>query len=146
VRRFAPPVLRPSLLVLAFLAFGLGGCDRIARVRECRALVRRINVRVDEIQAASKKGTPTDYRAASAIYTLLAKEVRAANYSTPTAQAQKDEYAATLDSIAPTVAVYATALESGDERRITETRRNLERLRRVEQSVAKRMENQCDGP
>lgn len=146
MRRFAPPVLGPRLLALALLAFGLSGCDRIARVRECRALVRRINVRVDEIKALSKKGTPADYRAASAIYTVLAKEVRANVASTPGVQAQRDEYSATLDSISPAVAAYATVLESGDERRIAETRRNLERLRRVEQSVAKRMETQCDGP
>ena len=146
MRRFATPVLGPPLLALAFLAFGLAGCDRIARVKECRALVRRINVRIDEIQAASKKGTPADYRAASAVYTALAKEVRSAGASNPSVQAQRDEYAATLDSIAPAVAAYATVLESGDAHKIAESRRTLERLRRTEQSVAKRMENQCDGP
>jgi hypothetical protein len=138
--------VRPSARSLALFAFAgatLLGCDRIQRVRECRAIVRPMNARIDAIHAQAKNGKPGDYRAAAASYGLLAGEVRLAVYSSPAGQALKEEYAATLETIAPLVDTYATALESGDAQRIDEARRGLERVRRTEQSVAKRLDAHC---
>lgn len=132
-----------SLALLALLSAPLLGCDRIQRVRECRKVVGAANARIDAMQAQAKAGKPSDYRAVAASYGVLASDMRLAVYSTPAGQAVKEEYASTLETIGPVVDTYAIALETGDAQRIEEARRNLERVRRMEQGVAKRMDAHC---
>jgi hypothetical protein len=126
------------------LLLGLGaGCDRLGRVRECRRVSRLVNGGFDDISAAADRGTPAGFASAAAGYGALGKALRKAPYSTELGRALSEEYAATLDEIAPAVSAYGQAIESKDQHRIDDARRALLRLKKTERSMAARMDSYC---
>ena len=56
-----------------------------------------------------------------------------------------EEYARSVEAIAPSIFAYADALESNDEERIEAVRVEVDRASRRERSASRRLEDQCHG-
>ena len=132
--------LRP----LRCLAFGLlllsAGCGRVTHIRQCRALVARVNPALDEIgRLTQNKADKASYLAAAARYEQLSIELGPLEFSNQQMAKDVAEYAATLHSTAQTLKAAANAVDSHSAApELDRLGRELERLDgRVHMSVAK---------
>lgn len=135
-----------SLLRLASVALVLcAGCTRLHKTSECRSFAKLVNGKLDRIEASLKVKSAANYRAASLDYSALAKEVRVAAKALHPELAG-EEFAQVFESAANAAQNQATALESKDERQQGEMQRELERLARLEHSLALRVNAHCENP
>jgi hypothetical protein len=124
----------------------LSGCERMARVRDCKRLSALVNPQMGEVEALAKKGKPADYRGAARIYGRLGKDLRRSATPSPTGKVLVEEYATVLDAVAPAVSAYAVALESQDAQQLEEARRDIDRLAKRQQGMVARIDAYCRAP
>lgn len=115
------------------------------KTSECRSFAKLVNGKLDGIEASLKVKSPANYRAASQAYGALAKEVRAAT-KTLHAELAAEEFAQVFESAATAAQNYASALEGKDDHQQGEMQRELERLARLEHSLALRVNAHCENP
>ena len=140
--------MRPSVVVrwlwLVTASASVLGCNHIRMTRECRQLSGIVESRRQELELVTRPNTPAAYRAAGPLYGKIAEQLRrtvGSNQLQPTIQ----EYARSVEAIAPNVLAYADALESNDAERIDAVQAEVNRASRRERQASRRLEDQCHG-
>jgi hypothetical protein len=135
---------RRLLLRLALalaLALGTSGCGKVREVSLCHGVARDINDAVDEIEALSKANPVNELRIADR-YGRLAKALEPRSQGEqPLAVAVRD-HIAVLRATENAVRSHDT-LQKTQPARVTEPRRELERLVKRERSTSARIEVAC---
>jgi LmbE family N-acetylglucosaminyl deacetylase len=130
-----------SLLVVLALGVSATGCGKFREVSACRSLARDVNRAVDEIEALSK-AKPLDEPRIAKRYATLAQTLQPRSLGEkPLAQAVRD-YVSVLQATDTTLRTHATALKT-QYGRVSEPRRELERLVKREHAATARIEVEC---
>src|SRR6185503_10223071 len=92
-------------LLLVLLCLPLGGCAKIERARQCRALVAAVNPALGSIQelVGSNRLDVGFYEEVAVRYEKLSKELQPLTFSTPELQGLVEDYRGLLDSTARAV-------------------------------------------
>lgn len=136
--------LRPVFaLACSLLLLSTSGCGRIREISACRGLAREVNPLIDELTALSKaKGGPDELRIA-ARYGELAKRVKAHGTGKDALANAIRDYASTLEATDAAVRAHEEAKRWNRGPRISETKRELERLVKRERAAVTRVETEC---
>ena len=134
----------PSWIALAptlGLVLGAAGCGKFREVSACRSVARQVNGAADEIDALAKAKPPDELRIAKR-HGELAKALQPrATGETPLAAAVRD-YVAILHGT-------ETALRAHDQLaktpypKMTDSKREIERLAKREHATATRIDAEC---
>jgi hypothetical protein len=135
-------VVRWLWLLVAGVA--LLGCDRVRTTRECRRLSLIVEAGRRELDQVTGPKTPAAYRVAGPLYGKIADQLRRA-VGPSELRLTTEEYARSVEAIAPSISAYADALESNDEERIEAVRVEVDRASRRERIASRRLEDQCHG-
>lgn len=129
-----------TALVLA-LALGTAGCGKLREVSACRSIARQVNAAADDVDALAKQ-KPVDDLRLSKRYGELAKalEPRSAG-QTPLANAVRD-YVIILHGTETALRTQGQLMKT-QYPKLTESRRELERLAKREHAAATRIEVEC---
>ncbi|MDF3066531.1 MAG: hypothetical protein K0R38_2132 [Polyangiaceae bacterium] len=129
-----------SLLALAVVVLTTSGCSRVREIRACRAIVREVNGALAEVQQLSE-AKPVDEPRIARRYGDLAKAlVPYAQGESSLAIAMRD-YIAVVQSTEVAVRAHANAVST--QGRVSEARRELDKLTKRERAAASRIENEC---
>ena len=133
-------VVRWLWLVVASVA--LLGCGRVRMTRECRRLSLIVEAGRSELDQVTGPKTPAAYRKAGPLYGKITDRLRRA-VGASELRPTTEEYARSVEAIAPSIRAYADALESNDEERIEAVRVEVDRASRRERVASRRLEDQC---
>jgi hypothetical protein len=140
--------MRPTVVArwlwLMVAAAALLGCDRVRSTRECRRLSLIVEAGRRELDQVTGPRTPAAYRLAEPLYGKIADRLRRA-VGPSELRLTTEEYARSVEAIAPSIRAYADALESNDEERIEAGRIEVDRASRRERVASRRLENHCHG-
>jgi hypothetical protein len=140
--------MRPAVLVrwlwLMVAGVALLGCDRVRSTRECRRLSLIVEAGRRELDQVTGPKTPAAYRLAEPLYGRIANRLRQTVGSSEL-RLTTEEYARSVEAMAPSIRAYAEALESNDEERIEAVRVEVDRASRRERIASHRLEDQCHG-
>jgi hypothetical protein len=140
--------MRPAVvwrwLWLGSISAPLLGCSKFRATRECRELSAVVEAGRLELAQVTRPNTPAAYRSAGPVYQKIADQLRR-TVSSKELELTAEEYARSVEAIAPGVRSYADALESKEGERIEAVRLEVERAARREQLASRRLENQCHG-
>jgi hypothetical protein len=132
---------RPAfVLALALVTLSANGCSRVREISACKAIVREVNGALDEVEklAAAK---PIDEPRIARRYGELAKAlVPYAQGESPLAVGVRD-YVAVVQSTEAAVQAHAAAVSA--QGRVSESRRELDKLTKRERAAANRIEIEC---
>lgn len=131
-------LLGPLLLALGLSA---SGCGKFREVSLCRGIARDVNGALDEIEALSKAKPVDELRIAKRYGQLASTLTPRAAGEQPLAVAVR-EYVTVLQATETAVKSHDAAQKS-QAGRITEPRRELERLVKRERAAATRIEAEC---
>lgn len=133
------PKLLPSLLMV--LALSATGCGKFREISACRSVARDVNSALDEIETLSH-AKPVDEPRIAKRYATLAKTLEPRSLGeTALAQAVRD-YIAILQATDAAVRNHAAALKT-QYGKVTEPRRELERLIKREHAAVVRIDVEC---
>jgi hypothetical protein len=138
-----PEPLRLPVLALAIaLATSSLGCGKLREISACRAIAREVNGAVTEVEGLSK-AKPVDEPRIAKRYAALAKalEPRASGQA-PLAVALR-EYVSVVQATDAAVRSHAQALQT-QYGKVSEPRRELERLIKRERAAIARIQVECD--
>jgi hypothetical protein len=131
-----------SLLVALALGVCATGCGKFRQVSACRSIARDVNSAVDEIEALSK-AKPLDEPRIAKRYATLAQTLQPRSLGEkPLALAVRD-YVSVLQATDVTLRNHATALKT-QYGKVSEPRRELDRLVKREHAAAARLEVECE--
>jgi hypothetical protein len=133
------PKLLPHL-VLA-LALSATGCGKFREISACRSVARDVNGALDEIEKLSHDKPIDEVRIAKRYATLAQALQPRSQGETPLAQAVRD-YIAILNATDLTLRNHAQALKT-QYGKVTEPRRELERLIKREHAAVIRIDVEC---
>jgi hypothetical protein len=125
------------------LALGATSCGKIAEIRACRGLSQDVNGVLDAIEALSKSKAPDRELRMAQHYSELSKRLASrATGGTALAGAVR-EYASLLAAVDGALRAHAEATRANNAARMTETRRELERLVKRERAAVARISVEC---
>ena len=133
---------RRILLVLSFALLATG-CGKFREIRACRGLAQEVNPVLDEIEALSKAKAPDRELRMAQRYGALGKRLTPRGVGeTPLAGAVRD-YASLLLATDNALRSHAEALRTNNSVRLSETRRELDRLVKRERAAVVRLSVEC---
>jgi hypothetical protein len=133
------PKLLPHLLVV--LALSTTGCGKFREISACRSVARDVNSALDEIEKLSHAKAIDEPRIAKR-YATLAQTLQPHSLGeTALAQAVRD-YIAILQATDLTLRNHAQAMKT-QSGKVTEPRRELERLIKRERAAVVRIDVEC---
>lgn len=137
-----------SWLSLSLLTGGTAGCQHFDRARECRALSRLVNPVLHSIDVERQDGAATakTYRAIEKQYFALAgaiTELRPQNLRVQDASA---DYTKLAREAGHDARLFADALDSKDETRMTSARASAARTAKHESTALARLDAACRNP
>lgn len=136
------PALGPRLLLALALGLSATGCGKFREISACRSLAHEVNGAMDEIEALAK-AKPVDEPRIAQRYATLAKALQPrAQGETPLAQAVRD-YIVLLQATDAALRNHAAARKT-QYGKVTEPRRELERLVKRERAAATRIDVECE--
>jgi hypothetical protein len=133
------PKLLPRLLIA--LALSATGCSKFREISACRSVARDVNSALDEIETLSH-AKPLDEPRIAKRYAALAQTLQPRSLGeTPLAQAVRD-YVAMLKATEVALHNHAQAVQTPNGK-VTEPRRELERLIKRERAAVVRIDVEC---
>jgi hypothetical protein len=146
---YHPPQVAPSItraartLLLASLMLGTS-CGRFTRIRQCRALISRVNPSLDEISRLTQnKSDKATYLAAAARYEQLSVALGPLEFSDQQMAKDVAEYAGVLHVTAQTLKTLASAVETHNVGETERLARELDRLGGREHISISKMDSWC---
>lgn len=137
---------RPAVLALATLVLlASSGCGRVREISACRALTREVNPVLTEIEALSKRPGGGDQLAMAKRYAELAARVRERSATGGSLATALADYSSILDATGLALRGHEEATRLNQPARITEKRRELERLVKRERASATRIDAECQS-
>jgi hypothetical protein len=131
-------------LASVVLASTLAGCQRMADVKRCRALVRSVNATLDEIEAeASKPKERIAYEQIANKYRDLGKALESFQGASPELARAVTEYAALARTASHDASALGSALDAGTPGPAGIASRDLERLSRHQKLITARIDDEC---
>jgi len=135
--------MRGQSTLLLFLAMSLMGCGKIRDTHACRAAAQAINPAFDEIEVMSKTpGIETHLRIAKR-YEQLAARLGPLTPAEGSVSVALREYTTLIQATGASVRAHAEAAHAGQTSRVTEARRELDRIVRREKTAANRLAAEC---
>ena len=131
-------------LWLLVAGVALLGCGRVRMTRECRRLSLIVEEGRSELDQVTRPKTPAAYRTAGPLYRKIAEQLRRA-VGPGELRLTTEQYARSVEAIAPNILAYADALEAKDEARIEAVWIEVDRASRRERMASRRLEDQCHG-
>jgi hypothetical protein len=133
-------------LLLVLLCLPLGGCAKIERARQCRALVAAVNPALGSIQelVGSNRLDLAFYEEVAVRYEKLSKELQPLTFATPELQGLVEDYRGLLDSTAR--AVRGVGLARTNPQSLAPSKAELERLVRREKILVLKLDAECHAP
>lgn len=132
----------PVVLTLC-LASASTGCGKIREIRQCRALSHEVNPILDQIEALSKSKAAERELLMAKQYSALAKRLQPSGIGDTALAGAVRDYANLLASTDGALRAHAEAVKTNNASRITETRRELERLVKRERAAVARIAAEC---
>lgn len=132
----------PVLLALS-LSICATGCGKIREIRACRELTREVNPVLDKIEALSSSKAADKELQMAREYHALAKRLAPRTLGASTLAGAVRDYTAILSAADTALRAQAEALKSNNLPRVTETRRELERLVKRERTAVTRLTTEC---
>ena len=136
----------PHFLWLAALCLLLGGCSKIERARQCRALVATVNPALGSIQelvATNRLDTPF-YEDVAARYEKLAADLEQMKFSSDAVKTLVEDYRTILTGAARAVRGVAQARTHPET--LPPAKLELERLVRREKVLVLKIDAECHAP
>jgi hypothetical protein len=138
--------VRNGLPLLALAVLLLSGCARIRKTRDCQALARVVNRRLDEIAEIDKRTDPNRYSEIAKRYELLSRELKNLSLREPDLVQQLPEYSATYNRAAGAARRAAGAVKGNNDHAMTQVAREFERVGQREKTLARKIDAECRGP
>jgi len=148
MRRWLPV----ALLVGISSSLGASGCWRMTRAKECEAFISMVNAALREIDERSPPqgdrtpAKPSDMRALADRYQKLAKDVSAAEITTPELKGLASEYRGMAERAAATARRIADAIEKSDLEQAKAASDDFDRVSNQEKDLVTRINGFCKGP
>ncbi|MET0793361.1 MAG: hypothetical protein ABW061_17705 [Polyangiaceae bacterium] len=147
--RSAPTLL--ALCLTTSAVFGLGGCGRYSRTKQCRALIAQVNPALDDVLTITHGGETADagvgssgsYISAAGRYERLAKALGPMEFATEDMAKLVAEYAVVLNSAAASLRTLAAGLDSNNPVESERANRELERIGTHERQLIGQMSAWC---
>jgi hypothetical protein len=136
----------PDFLCLAALCLLLGGCGKIERARQCRALVATVNpalVSIQELVATNRLDTAF-YEDVATRYEKLAADLEQMKFSSETVKNLVEDYRTILTGAARAVRGVAQARTNPET--LPPAKLELERLVRREKILVLKIDAECHAP
>lgn len=134
------PALGQRLFLALALALTATGCGKFREISACRGIAREVNAAMDEIEALSR-AKPVDEPRIAQRYATLAKTLQPqALGETSLAQAVRD-YIVVLQATDAALRNHAAALKA--QGKVSDPRRELDRLVKREHAAAARIDVDC---
>jgi hypothetical protein len=136
----------PRFLALAALSVLLGGCGKIERARQCRALVATVNPALGSIQelVATNRFDAAFYEDVAARYEKLAAELEQMKFASDGVKILVDDYRTILNGAARAVRGVAQARTQPET--LPPAKLELERLVRREKILVLKIDAECHAP
>jgi hypothetical protein len=136
----------PRLFPLAVLCLLLGGCAKVERARQCRALVAHVNPALGSIQelVATNRLDTAFYEDVATRYEKLAADLEHMKFSSDALKILVDDYRNILNGTARAVRGVAQARTSPET--LPPAKLELERLVRREKVVVLKIDAECHAP
>jgi len=141
-----------ALLVGISSSLGVSGCWRVTRAKECEAFISMVNASLREIdersppQGERTPAKPSDMRALGDRYQKLAKDVAAADITTPELKGLAGEYRAMAERASATARRIADAIEKSDLEQAKAASDDFDRVSKQETDLVTRINGFCKGP
>jgi hypothetical protein len=132
-----------AVLLTLCLAVTNTGCGKIREIRACRGLSQDVNPVLDQIEALSKSRAEGRELLMAKQYAALAKLLAPRGVGDTALAGAVRDYANVLASTDGALRAHAEAVKSNNNSRITETRRELERLVKRERAAVARIALEC---
>ena len=140
-----------ALYLALFTTFGLTGCGRYSRTKQCRALIAQVNPALDDVLAITHGGEASDagvlgsgaYVAAAGRYERLAKALGPMEFATEDMAKLVAEYTGVLNSTAQSLRALGAGLDTNNVAQTERANRDLERNVGQERKLVARMEAWC---
>jgi len=137
---------RPAVLALATLVLlASSGCGRVREISACRALAREVNPVLSEVEALSKLPGGGHQPTMANRYAELAARVKTRSQKGGTLATALAEYASILEATCLALRAHEEATRLNQPARITEKRRELERLVKRERVSVTRIDAECQS-
>jgi hypothetical protein len=134
---------RSAVLFTLCLAVTSTGCGKIREIRACRGLSHDVNPILDQIEAVSKSRAEGRELLMAKHYSALAKLLAPRGVGDTALAGAVRDYANLLTSTDAALRAHAEAVKTNNNSRITETRRELERLVKRERAAVARIALEC---
>jgi ABC-type transporter Mla subunit MlaD len=135
-----------GLFLLACLALGSTGCDKLRTVKQCRQLAASVNPKLEDIaRVVSKAPNAAAYQQAAAGYLEAAKVLDTFDAGAPELDRAVDDYASTLRTSGMHAGELAAALDAGNQASAALTARQFAQLKQSQKSAVRRFEQECQG-
>jgi hypothetical protein len=137
---------RALLVVLCSFCLWLAGCGRIQRVRECRALVARVNPALGGIQQllATNRRDAAFYGDIAGRYEALAAELGRLSFGNEQLKLLVDDYRGV--AIAAAAAIRSFGQAQTDPQTLPQARLELDRVVRREKVAVMKLDAECHAP
>ena len=132
----------PVVLTLC-LASASTGCGKLREIKACRALSHEVNPILDQIEALSRSKTAERELLMAKQYSALSKRLQPSGIGDSALAGAVRDYANLLASTDGALRAHAEAVKTNNASRITETRRELERLVKRERAAVARIAAEC---
>jgi hypothetical protein len=135
-------VARVLLLCLPVL-LGTSGCGKVREIKACRGLSSEVNPVLDQVEQLSHSKAPDRELQMAKQYLALSKRLTPRGLGETALAAAVRDYTALLVSTDGALRAHAEAIQSGNISRVSETRRELERLVKRERAAVSRITLEC---
>jgi hypothetical protein len=133
---------RVLLLALPVLLAGTG-CGKVREIRACRGISSEVNPVLDRIEQLSRSKAPDRERQMAKQYSALSKRLAPRGLGDTALASAVRDYAGLLEATDVALRAHAEAVEAGNNTRMNETRRELERLVKRERAAVSRISIEC---
>jgi hypothetical protein len=135
-----------GLFLLACLALGSTGCDKLRTVKQCRELAASVNPKLEAIaRGVATAPSAAAYQQAAAGYLEAAKVLDTFDAGAPELDRAVDDYASTLRTSGLHAGELAAALDAGNQASAALTARQFAQLKQSQKSALKRFQQECQG-
>jgi hypothetical protein len=131
------------LLLCAPLLLGTTGCGKIREIKACRGVSSEVNRALDEIAELSHSKAANRELQLAKRYSALSKSLAPRGVGDTSLAAAVRDYASLMASTESALRAHAEAVDSGNSMRISEARRELERLVKRERAAVSRINVEC---